>query len=161
MFFSGHINKIYTGIGHCSPCLPNPCFSFHLIHRNLLSIFLGTQHLKGQSHEINVWFFWAQWKGKILLIFLRKGFSSFYQHLHTVLNFKVKVSVLKPSTGQMNYRWETLTPKLSMKTLIKWTETLPREYLKDFVYPLSPKKPYINLVRLSLKSMHVSKTTAK
>ena len=66
-----------------------------------------------------------------------------------------------PSTGQMNYRWETLTSKLSMKTLIKWTETLPREYLKDFFYPLSPKKPYINLVRLSLKSMHVSKTTAK
>ena len=32
--------------------------------------------LKGQSHKIKVCFFWAQWTGKILLIFPRKGFSS-------------------------------------------------------------------------------------
>ena len=35
-------------------------------------------HLKGQSHEIKVWFSWAQWIGKILLIFPRKSFSSYY-----------------------------------------------------------------------------------
>ena len=35
--------------------------------------------LKGQSHEIRVWFFWAQWIGKIILIFPRKDFSLFYQ----------------------------------------------------------------------------------
>ena len=35
--------------------------------------------LKGQSHEINVCFFWAQWTGKILLIFSRKGFNSLYK----------------------------------------------------------------------------------
>ena len=34
----------------------------------------------------------------------------------------------KRSTGQMKYRWETLTSKLDMKTLIIWTKTLPREY---------------------------------
>ena len=34
--------------------------------------------LKGQSHEIKVRFFGAQWIEKILLIFPRKGFSSFY-----------------------------------------------------------------------------------
>ena len=39
--------------------------------------------LKGQSHEIKVWFFWPQWIEKILLIFLRKGFSSFYHRLNT------------------------------------------------------------------------------
>ena len=35
--------------------------------------------------------------------------------------------MVERSTGQMKYRWESLTSKLSMKTLIKLTETLPRE----------------------------------
>ena len=56
----------------------------------------------------------------------------------------------KRSTGQMKYRWATLTLKLSMKTLIKLAETLPREYQKNFFYLLSPKKAHPNLVRLSL-----------
>ena len=34
----------------------------------------------------------------------------------------------KRSTGQMKYRWETLTSELDMKTLILWTKTLPRKY---------------------------------
>ena len=38
--------------------------------------------LKGQSHKIKVWFFWAQWTEKILLIFPQKGFSSYYQRFH-------------------------------------------------------------------------------
>ena len=39
---------------------------------------MRTKHfvLKGQSHEIKVCFFWAQETEKIILIFLRKGFSS-------------------------------------------------------------------------------------
>ena len=42
----------------------------------------GSGTLKGQSHEINVWFFGAQWIEKILLILPRKGFSSYYQRFH-------------------------------------------------------------------------------
>ena len=38
--------------------------------------------LKGQSHEIKVCSFWAQWIDKIFLIFPLKGYSSFYQRFH-------------------------------------------------------------------------------
>ena len=40
------------------------------------------QSLKGLSHEINVWFFGAQWIEKILLLLPRKGFSSYYKRFH-------------------------------------------------------------------------------
>ena len=38
--------------------------------------------LKGQSHEIKVWFCLAQWTGKILLIFPQNGCSSLYKRFH-------------------------------------------------------------------------------
>ena len=38
--------------------------------------FQGYRSLKGQSHEIKVCFFWAQYTEKINLIFPQKGFSS-------------------------------------------------------------------------------------
>ena len=44
----------------------------HICLANMHDLF----YLKGQSHEIKVWLFWAQWTEKILLIFPRKGFSS-------------------------------------------------------------------------------------
>ena len=47
-------------------------FIHYLKPGNLIVAF--GDNLKGQSHEINVWLFGAQWIEKILLIFLRKGF---------------------------------------------------------------------------------------
>ena len=38
--------------------------------------------LKGQSHEINVCFFGAQWTGKILLMFSRKGFFHYINYIN-------------------------------------------------------------------------------
>ena len=42
--------------------------------------------LKGQSLEIKVWLFWAEWKDKLLLISLWKGFNYFNNVL--MLNLK-------------------------------------------------------------------------
>ena len=44
--------------------------------------FVNPDRLKEQSHEIKVWFFWAKWVRKIILIFLRKGFSSLYKRFN-------------------------------------------------------------------------------
>ena len=44
--------------------------------------------LKGQSHEIKVWIFWSQCRGKVLLIFPRKVFRSFINFLCLVLKLK-------------------------------------------------------------------------
>ena len=64
------------------------------------------------------------------------------------------------STGQMKYRGEALTSKLSMKTLIKWAVTLPRKYFKDFVYKLSPKKHTLISWDCPWNTMHVSAPSA-
>ena len=41
-------------------------------------------NLKGESHEIKVWFFWALWIAKILFIFPQKGFSSLYKRFNVL-----------------------------------------------------------------------------
>ena len=107
--------------------------------------------LKGQSHEIKVWFFGAQWIAKRFLIFPQKGFRSFYQRFHAkfwswslpeVPVLHLACTLLMKSTVPITQTVQWNGILVLQKLLVRWTLSLRKVVQSAAHYcQVSPRFP--------------------